>query len=79
MTEAAAKPKWRNRIVRMETVDPSTLKPNPRNWRQHPNAQRSALVEVLGGVGWVDTVMVNVNTGNIVDGHLRRDEAQKVG
>ena len=44
---------------------------NPLNWREHPAAQVRALGSVLDKVGWVQDVVVNRTTGNMVDGHLR--------
>lgn len=69
----------KSRIVRFGSEDPKKLKANPKNWRKHPEAQRSALVGVLEQIGWVQGVVVNERTGNIVDGHLRVDAAIKVG
>ena len=63
------------RIVDEDVVDPSELMANPRNWRIHPREQREALEEVLGEIGWVQRVIVNKRTGNLVDGHLRVDLA----
>jgi ParB-like chromosome segregation protein Spo0J len=63
---------WPSRIVRRETaVDPTTLTANPSNWRRHPDHQAAALTDVLDSVGWVAPVIVNVQTGLVVDGHLR--------
>lgn len=67
--------KWKNRIVGQRMADPKTLKANAANWRIHPEAQRKALAEVLDTVGWVDQILVNRTTGNMIDGHLRVDEA----
>jgi DNA modification methylase len=73
-TSAEAAP-WRNRIVGAGSVDPSQLLANPRNWRNHPAAQRSALRGSLDSVGWVQQVLVNRITGHVVDGHARVEEA----
>jgi len=62
---------WANRIVGHADVAPSTLIANPRNWRQHPGAQRKALAGALNEVGWVAQVIVNKRTGHLVDGHAR--------
>ncbi len=73
---------WRSRIVGTGTEDPTQLVANPRNWRIHPKGQQDALSSVLDEVGWVQQVMVNRTTGNVVDGHLRvelalsREEAE---
>ncbi len=63
--------RWRSRIVGHAEVPPSDLTANPRNWREHPKAQRDALAGVLDSVGWVGEIVVNKRTGLVVDGHLR--------
>ena len=81
MTSKKQQPKntasYRNRIVGTADVDPTTLKPNPRNWRGHTGAQSAALKEILSTVGWVTDVIVNKTTGNLIDGHLRVETAIK--
>lgn len=62
---------WRNRIIRHDNVDPNALMPNPKNWRRHSSGQAAALESVLDDVGWVQSVIVNERSGNLVDGHLR--------
>jgi hypothetical protein len=66
---------WRTRILRTGAVDPSELVANPANWRQHPRHQHDALRDLLGQVGWVQGVVINETTGNLVDGHLRAELA----
>jgi DNA modification methylase len=70
---------WRNRIVSSGTMPASQFVANPSNWRIHPKAQREALSGVLNEVGWVQNVIVNKTTGNVVDGHARIEEALKRG
>ena len=70
---------WRNRIVSSGTMPASQFVANPSNWRIHPKAQREALNGVLNEVGWVQNVIVNKTTGNVVDGHARIEEALKRG
>lgn len=70
---------WRSRIVRSGVADPKTLNANPRNWRTHPPEQRRALTEMLDTVGYVQQVVVNRTTGNLVDGHLRVELAVERG
>jgi hypothetical protein len=60
-------------------VDPKTLKPNDRNWRIHNDFQKTALGGVLSEIGWVQDVIVNKRSGNIIDGHLRVDMAVHKG
>lgn len=60
-----------SRIVGESDVDPATLTANPLNWRRHPKCQQDALEGMLKEVGWVQRVVVNKTTGNIIDGHMR--------
>jgi DNA modification methylase len=62
---------WRNRIVGSGTEAPERLAANPANWRVHPRLQRDALAGSLDTVGWVAQVIVNCQTGFLVDGHAR--------
>jgi ParB-like chromosome segregation protein Spo0J len=62
---------WANRIVGHGEAKPSDLVANPKNWRQHPKAQKKALAGALAEVGWVTQVIVNKRTGHLVDGHAR--------
>lgn len=71
--------KWRNRIIGHAVVPISELLANPLNWRVHPRAQRAALRELIDEVGVVGPIMVNVQTGNMVDGHLRSLLADEEG
>jgi hypothetical protein len=68
---------YRNRIVELRKVRGADLKRNPRNWRQHPEGQRSALVEMLASVGFVGAgVGRDTKDGiELIDGHLRADIA----
>ena len=68
---------WQNRIIRSENVDPTSLTPNPKNWRKHPKFQAEAMNGVLDDVGWIQDVIVNERTGNLIDGHLRLELARK--
>lgn len=69
----------RNRIVGSGDEAPDQLVANPLNWRIHPQAQQRALRGSLESVGWVQQVMVNKRTGNLVDGHARVEEALSRG
>jgi len=68
---------WKNRIVGTGEEDPTQLLAHPNNWRVHPQAQREALAGVMRDVGWVQQVIVNRQTGHLIDGHLRVDEAMR--
>jgi DNA modification methylase len=66
---------WRSRITGLGSEDPTQLLANPRNWRTHPGPQRDALRGSLDTLGWVQQVLVNQQTGHVVDGHARIEEA----
>lgn len=71
--------KIKNRIVGSGEEALDQIMFNPRNWRIHPLNQQNALKGVLGEVGWVQQVIVNKRTGNLVDGHLRCQLAAREG
>lgn len=62
---------WRNRIIGTDSVSPSTLIPNPLNYKDHPDYQQKVMGATLDELGWLDTVIVNKPTGRIIDGHMR--------
>jgi len=62
---------FRNRIVGHGSKPASQFQANPLNWRKHPQRQRDAVRASLDELGWVDVVIENVRTGNLVDGHER--------
>ena len=66
----------RDRIKELRRVKASELRPNPKNWRKHPEEQQNALRGILAEVGYVDALMVReLEDGSlqIVDGHLRAE------
>jgi len=66
--------KIRDRIRELRRVPASELRPNPRNWRTHPQAQADALRGVLAEVGIADAVLAReLEDGSLLllDGHLR--------
>ena len=71
MARSVKRAEWRNRIVGHGEEVPDQLLANALNWRIHPKAQQEALSGVLDEVGWVQDIIVNRRTGNVVDGHLR--------
>jgi hypothetical protein len=79
MTKNLSREQWRNRIVGYDVKPASQFQAHPLNARRHPGAQRDALRGLLGEVGWVDTVLENVQTGNTIDGHARIEEALSKG
>jgi ParB-like chromosome segregation protein Spo0J len=62
---------WTDRVIARSEVDPATLVANPANFREHPPNQRRHLEAMLAEIGWVEEVIVNRETGRLVDGHLR--------
>ena len=69
--------KYENRIIGSGIMNPADIKKHPQNWRKHPASQAAALDEVLGTVGWIQEVIINKTTGNLIDGHLRVETALK--
>jgi site-specific DNA-methyltransferase (adenine-specific) len=66
--------KIRDRIRELRRVPASDLRPNPKNWRTHPQAQADALRGVLAEVGIADAVLAReLEDGSLMllDGHLR--------
>ena len=66
----------RDRIKELRRVRASELRPNPRNWRTHPQAQRDALCGVLAEVGYADALLVRElpdGSLELIDGHLRAE------
>jgi hypothetical protein len=70
---------WQNRIVEYGVKRADQFQAHPRNWRTHPKHQRAALAASLGGVGWVDAVTENAQTGHLIDGHERIWQALEQG
>ncbi len=60
-------------------MDPYELAENPLNPRHHPQAQRRALHAALESLGWLQPLLYNQQTGRLIDGHLRRQEAIESG
>lgn len=66
----------RDRVRELRRVRADALRPHPRNWRVHPDAQRAALQGVLGEVGFADALLVRElgdGTYELIDGHLRAE------
>lgn len=62
---------WANRIVGYTEESPDQILANPQNWRVHSKNQQIALSGVLDDIGFIAPVIVNKQTGHLVDGHLR--------
>jgi len=68
--------KIRDRIKEFRRVPAGELRPNPANWRTHPEAQQNALRGVLAEVGIAAAVIARElpdGTLELIDGHLRTD------
>ncbi len=65
--------------LRLEWRSPSELAENPSNWRRHPDAQLSALTDVIADVGWAGACLFNETTGRLIDGHARKKVAVDQG
>lgn len=70
---------YKNRIIGSGEESLDNILFNPRNWRIHPLNQQDALKGVLEEVGWVQQVIINKRTGNLIDGHLRCQLAAREG
>ncbi len=70
---------WDNRIVGEGTENPEQLLANPFNYRRHPAEQLDALQGALDEIGWIQRVIVNQQTGHMIDGHARVELAIRSG
>jgi hypothetical protein len=70
--------KIRDRIKELRRVKASELRPNPKNWRTHPQAQIDALRGVLAEVGFAGAELAReLPDGSLmlIDGHARAEIA----
>lgn len=66
----------RDRVRELRRVKAADLRPNPRNWRTHPQAQSDALRGVLAEVGYAGALLAReLEDGSLmlIDGHLRAE------
>jgi len=70
---------WANMIVEYGEIAPDQLLANPRNFRRHPGDQRDALRGSLNELGIIAPVVINRQTGNMIDGHARVEEYLSAG
>ena len=66
----------RDRIKELRRVKAALLRPNPRNWRAHGQAQRDVLCGVLAEIGYADALLARElpdGTLELIDGHLRAE------
>lgn len=68
----------RDRIKSLRRVKASELRPNPKNWRTHPESQQNAMRSILAEVGIADAVLARETPDGglmLIDGHLRAEVA----
>ena len=68
--------KIRDRIKELRRVRAGDLRPHPKNWRVHPQAQRDALCGVLAEIGYADALLARElpdGSLQLIDGHLRAE------
>lgn len=71
---------WRNAIVGYDpAVALDQLLAHPQNPKIHPTAQTEAIKGIIGEVGWLDGLKVNVQTQHVLDGHDRIKAAMQAG
>lgn len=66
----------RDRVKELRRVRAGDLRPNPRNWRAHPTAQRNALCGLLAEIGFAGAVLAREladGSLELIDGHLRAE------
>ena len=68
--------KIRDRVKELRRVKAGDLRPHPKNWRVHPQAQRDALCGVLAEIGYADALLARElpdGSLQLIDGHLRAE------
>lgn len=70
---------FRTRITGEGMEQPDQLLANPFNFRRHPKEQLDALEGALDEIGWIQRVIVNTETGHLIDGHARVELAIRRG
>lgn len=66
----------RDRITELRRVKASQLRPHPKNWRVHPQAQQDALRGLLAEIGYADALLARQladGSLELIDGHLRAE------
>ena len=71
-------PRFADRVVELRRVRANEIRPNPHNWRRHPEAQTAALKGVLEDIGFADAVIARETPDGLelIDGHLRQELLQ---
>lgn len=68
--------KIQDRIIELRRVKSSELRPNPRNWRTHPEHQADAMRGILSEIGYAAALVAReLPDGSLmlIDGHLRAE------
>ena len=66
----------RDRIRELRRVKAAQLRPHPKNWRRHPQAQQDALRGILAEIGYADALLARElpdGSLELIDGHLRAE------
>ncbi len=66
----------RDRVKELRRVKAGLLRPNPQNWRTHPQTQQDALRGVLAEIGYAAALLARElpdGTLELIDGHLRAE------
>lgn len=66
----------RDRVVGLRRVPAGSLRPNPKNWRTHPESQRRALDAALAEIGYASALVARElpdGSLELIDGHLRAE------
>ncbi len=66
----------RDRIKELRRVRAADLRPNPKNWRIHPEAQQNALRGLLAEIGYAGALLAREladGSLELIDGHLRAE------
>jgi hypothetical protein len=70
---------WQTLVTHLTHEDPEQLLAHPDNWKIHDGNQRQAVEAALEEIGFAGAILVNDQTGHVVDGHLRVELAIKHG
>jgi hypothetical protein len=71
--------KFKSRITEYGFINPKDIVLNPYNTKIHPDLQHNAIKALLSDIGWVQSIIINKRTGNLVDGHDRVKNAIESG
>lgn len=78
MSKTLVKSQWKDRVVGFERRPAKDFQANALNFRRHPNNQRDAFRGIVSELGFAGAVLENTRTGNLIDGHLRIEEALSI-